>query len=190
MKNTTITNNHHHPHHHPHPMRVIAAGLGLLTALLALASCASAPKPVAHTITLTLDKSLENTSLQIDIIGANATSDLPKWESYSITEYWQPGNTTRRDTDRYTVDFGRGKPTSQLISSTDVKWSRWLQTGATYVVVIADLPGIPSDQQGNADPRRLILPLDSAQWKKARKDPIEIQVKESGLRLLTPRNLK
>ena len=161
---------------HHHPIRALAAGLGLLAAAFALTACNSAPKPVAHTITLALDKSLENTSLQVDIIGANATSDLPKWESYSITEYWQPGNTTRRDTDRYTVDFGRGKPSSQMIGSIDAKWSRWLQTGATYVVVIADLPGIPSDQQGNADPRRLILPLDAAQWKKDKKDPIEIQV--------------
>ncbi|MDR0353891.1 MAG: hypothetical protein LBI02_11305 [Opitutaceae bacterium] len=172
------------------PIRALAAALSLLAAALALAACTSAPKPVAHTIALTLDKSLENTSLQVDIIGANATSDLPKWESYSITEYWQPGNSTRRDTDRYTVDFGRGKPASQKIGSTDAKWTRWLQTGATYVVVIADLPGIASDQQGNADPRRLILPLDAKQWKKAGKAPIEIQVKESGLRLLTPRNLK
>jgi hypothetical protein len=175
---------------HQHLIRALAAGLGLLATALLLAACNSAPKPAAQTITLALDKSLENTSLQVDIIGANATSDLPKWESYSITEYWQPGNTTRRDTDRYTVDFGRGKPASQMISAIDAKWARWLQTGATYVVVIADLPGVASDQQGNADPRRLILPLDAKQWKKDRKDPIEIQIKESGLHLLTPRNLK
>jgi hypothetical protein len=181
MKNKTSNHNH---------LRNLAAGLCLLAAALGFTACSSAPKPVAQTITLALDKSLENTSLQVDIIGANATSDLPKWESYSITEYWQPGNTTRRDTDRHTADFGRGKPAQQLIKSTDEKWARWLQTGATYVVVIADLPGVSSDQQGNADPRRLILPLDAKEWKKDKKAPIEIQVKESGLRLLTPRNLK
>jgi hypothetical protein len=181
MKNKTTIHLHH---------RALAAGLCLLAPLLVLTACSSAPKPVAQPITLTLDKSLENTSIQVDIIGANATSDLPKWESYSITEYWQPGNTTRRDTDRHTVDFGRGKPAAQTIGPNDAKWPRWLQTGATYVVVIADLPGVSSDQQGNADPRRLILPLDAKQWKKERKAPIEIQIKESGLRLLTPRNLK
>jgi len=48
-----------------------------------------------------------------------------------------------------------------------------------------DLPGVDADKAGNADPRRLILPLDAGQWK----DPsaIEILIQESGARLLTPK---
>lgn len=164
----------------------------LATAALALlfSGCASAPKPVAHSVKITVDKSLENTSLQIDLIGANATADIPKWESYSVTEYWQPGNSTRTNADRLTLDFGRGKETAQTVPATDAKWTRWIEQGASYVVIIADLPGVAADKGGNADPRRLILPLDAKQWKKDKKDPLEILVQESGLRLLTPRNLK
>lgn len=166
--------------------------LTLATALAALfiAGCASSPKPVAHEIKITVDKTLENTSLQIDLIGANAVSDIPKWESYSVTEYWQPGNATRRDTDRITLDYGRGKPAAQTVPSTDAKWKRWLGTGASYLVVIADLPGVSSDRGGAADPRRLIIPLDVNAWKKDKKAPLEILVQESGLRLLTPMNQK
>jgi len=166
----------------------------IATAAIALLSTSCAmigigpSKPVAHNIKITVDKTLENTSLQIDLVGANSVSDLPKWQTYSITEYWQPGNSTRRDTDRITLDFGRGKPATQTVSSKDPKWKQWLQTGATNLVIIADLPGVASG--GAADPRRLILSLDPKTWKKSGSAPIEILVQESGLRLLTPQNLK
>lgn len=151
------------------------------------AACASTPTPSRYTVNFTLDKTLEGTSLQIDIIGANAVADLPKWEAYSITEYWQPGNTTRRDADKATLEFGRGKPIVQTFASTDPKWNEWLRTGALYMVVIADLPGIAADKQGNADPRRLILPLDKAEWARGNKGAIDVLVQESGLRLLSPK---
>lgn len=150
------------------------------------AGCSSAPTPVPYSISFKLDKPLEGTSLQVDIIGANAVSDLPKWEAYSITDYWQPGNVTRRDADKASLEFGRGKPTTQVFSSADPKWNQWLKTGALYVVVIVDLPGIPADKQGNADPRRIILPLDKAQWNSGQKS-IDLLIQESGVRLLTPK---
>ena len=190
-------NNHHHASENIFPTtksimktKTVITTLAALLAL-ALAGCfTTAPKPAAHEVKITVDKSLENTSLQIDLIGANATSDIPKWESYSVTEYWQPGNTTRRDTDRITLDYGRGKPASQTVPANDAKWKRWFDTGSSYLVVIADLPGVASDKGGAADPRRLILPLDEKSWKKSKKEPLEILVQESGIRILTPRNQK
>ena len=167
---------------------LLATGIAALA--LALAGCASilgSSKPVAQNIKITLDKTLENTSLQVDLIGANAVTDLPKWQSYSVTDYWQPGNTTRRDTDRVTLDFGPGKPAAQTFDIKDPKWKQWLATGAANLVIIADLPGVSTDKGGAADPRRLIIPLDGKSWKKSSADPIEILVQESGLRLLTPR---
>ena len=143
-------------------------------------------KPAAHNIKIIVDKTLENTSLQIDLLGANAVSDLAKWESYSVTEYWQPGNATRRDTDRVTLDFGRGKSATQTLAIKDPRWKRWLETGAANLVILADLPGVAAG--GSSDARRLIIPLDPKSWKKSTKEPIEILVQESGLRLLTPRN--
>ena len=142
-------------------------------------------KPAAQNIKITIDKTLENTSIQIDLVGANPVSDLSKWETYSVTEYWQPGNATRRDADRATLDFGRGKPSTQVFSKKDSRWKRWLDTGAARLVILADLPGVAAG--GTNDQRRLIIPIDAKSWQKSGGDPIEILVQESGLRLLTPR---
>ena len=178
----------------PTPHTIITTTILAAALALAFAGCASvspfgvSSKPVAQNIKITLDKTLENTSLQVDLIGASTMADLPKWQSYSVTDYWQPGNTTRRDTDRVTLDFGPGKPATQALSAADSKWKQWLATGAANLVIIADLPGVSADKGGPADPRRLIIPIDAKSWKKAAKDPIEILVQESGLRLLTPRN--
>jgi hypothetical protein len=149
-----------------------------------LAACSSSPQPTRFALSFTLDEALQGTSLQVDVIGANAVSDLPKWETYSVTEYWQPGNVSRRDADKATLEFGRGRSNTQVLPATDPKWNDWLRTGALYVVVLVDLPGVPVDRQGNADPRRLILPLDRNQWR-AGTNVIEVLIQESGVRLLT-----
>mgnify|MGYP000546895464 CR=1 FL=1 len=165
---------------------VFSLPLLLLACAVGLAGCASAPKPAPYTIKLTLDPSLAGTSLQLDIIGANTTSDLPKWQNYSVTNYWQPGNAFRRDARKVTLAFGRGQPTVQTLASTDAQWAEWLRTGAMHLVLVADLPGTVADQVGNADPRRLILPLDRSAWGSKVKE-IDVVVQESGLRLMTPR---
>ncbi|MFO1448473.1 MAG: hypothetical protein U1F61_09980 [Opitutaceae bacterium] len=152
----------------------------------ALSGCVTAPKPSAYTVEVTLDPALAGTSLQVDVVGANELSDLPKWQSYSVTEYWQPGNAFRRDARKATLAFGRGRPDTQTLAVDDAKWAEWLRTGALHLVIIADLPGPMSDQMGNADPRRLILPLDRAAWDR-KLQKLQIVVQESGLRLMTPR---
>jgi hypothetical protein len=158
----------------------------IVSLLALLGGCASGPTPQSYTLNFTLDKALEGTSLQVDIIGANAVADLPKWEAYSITDYWQPGNVTRRDADKISIEFGRGKPTAQSVAVSNPKWNAWLKRGVLYVVVLADLPGVSADKQGNADSRRLILPLDKAQWANG-DQKIDVLIQESGLRLLTPK---
>lgn len=140
-------------------------------------------KPRAFDVAITLDKALAGMSLQVELIGANKTSDLPKWESLSITEYWQPGNSLRRDANKISFEFAREKPSTVTVSKDDPHWKQWFQSGAIYLVVIADLPGITTDQSGNADSRRLILPLDRRLWKKNQK--LELLIQESGIRLLS-----
>jgi hypothetical protein len=160
----------------------------LIGASFLLVSCATLPKPQAYTIKVVLDPSIVGTSFQVDLIGANKVSDLPKWESYSVNEYWQPENVVRRDARKATLQFGRGRPESQVFSATDARWSEWLGTGALYLVVIADLPGSWTDRPGNADPRRVILPLDKAEWVKGT-ETIEFRIQASGVSLLTPKKL-
>ena len=155
-------------------------------ALLLLGGCTTVPQPRAFSVTLTLDSALVGTSVQVDLVGANDLADLPKWQSYSVTEYWQPGNPFRRDARKHTVQFSRDQPNTQMLLIGDSLWTEWLSTGAQHLVIVADLPGVVTDQMGNADPRRLILPLDRASWDKEI-TTIHILVQESGLKLLTPR---
>jgi len=160
--------------------------LALALLVMGLAGCASGPQPKAYSIHVTLDDALVGTSVQVDLVGVNTLADLPKWQGYSVTEYWQPQNAFRRDAHKYSMQFGRETPKSQTLASTDPIWTDWLKTGAMNVVLIADLPGAAADQTGNADPRRLILPLDAAAWGSDVKQ-IEILVQESGFKLLTAR---
>jgi hypothetical protein len=160
--------------------------VGLALWSLLLGGCTSTPTPRAYNLKVTLDGALVDTSVQIDLVGANELADLPKWQSYSVTDYWQPNNAFRRDALKSTMQFGRGKPNTQTLLGTDPHWADWLRTGALHLVIVADLPGAVTDQMGNADPRRLILPLDRAAWGRG-VETIEILVQESGLRLMTPR---
>lgn len=166
------------------PRFCLVVGLALVVA--GLGGCASAPQPRAYNVQVTLDGALAGTSVQVDLVGANEVADLPKWQSYSVTEYWQPENAFRRDARKATLQFGRGKPATYVFAENDPHWAEWLRTGALHLVIMADLPGAVTDQMGNADPRRLILPLDRAAWGR-KTGTLEVLVQESGLRLLTPR---
>ncbi len=156
------------------------AGVGLL-----LVGCASQPKARSYGLRVELDPALAGSTIQVDIIGANDVADLPKWQTYSVTSYWQPGNPMRRNADKATLEFGLGKNTVQTFDSDDPRWKRWIDSGALHLVILADLPGVPEDQPGNADPRRLILPLDAHQWPRG-VSTVELRIQESGIKLLTP----
>lgn len=161
-------------------LAVLAAAIALLAA-----GCASGPQATAFNVKVELAPSLAGSSIQVDLIGANSVSDLPKWQTISVSDYWQPENAQRRDADKAVLQFGPGKANVQTFSSTDPVWQRWISTGAMHLVVLVDLTGISSDKEGNADPRRLILPLDVKKWP-ADVKTIELRLQESGIRLLTP----
>lgn len=162
------------------------AGMAVLGLAFALGGCVTKPQPQAWNVKVTVDPSLTGTTLDVDIVGVNDLTDLPKWQTYSVTEYWQPGNTFRRDAPRATLSFGRDRAPEQVFAATDARWQGWLRTGAASLVLIADLPGEVGDRTGNADPRRLILPLDKNAWP-GKTQALEVLVQESGLRLLTAR---
>lgn len=158
--------------------------LGLALTGWLFSGCESVPTGKSYGLKVAVDKSLAGSSIQVNIIGANAVSDLPKWQTMSVTEYWQPDSPQRRDAEKVVMKFGPGQPQEQTLSATDAVWQRWLPS-ATYLVILVDLPGVSTDREGNADPRRLILPLDKKKWGSGT-ETIELRVQESGVRLLTP----
>jgi len=74
-------------------------------------------------------------------------------------------------------------PAKVTISAQHPHWQTWLKSGVAHLVILADIPVITNDQAGNADARRLIIPLDKKLWN--RKDPLEILIQESGIKLQT-----
>jgi hypothetical protein len=61
----------------------------------------------------------------------------------------------------------------------------WKERKAEYLFVLADLPGVYTDNVGNADARRLRLPaVESKHWG-MRKKKIDIRIEESNVVSLT-----
>jgi hypothetical protein len=152
------------------------------------AGCSTLPRPRAYNIEIELDPALATGSNQVDLIGANS-ADLPKWSSYSMTDYWRADDAKRRDADKVVMRFGQGNRSVQTLLTIDPSWTRWEATGAQYLVVLLQLSGVTTDRDGNADPRRLILPLDRREWARG-VTTIELRVQESGIRLMTPRKYR
>ncbi len=152
------------------------------------AGCSTVPRPRAYNIQIELDPALGTGSNQVDLIGANS-SDLAKWSSYSMTEYWRADDAKRRDADKVVMRFGQGNSSVQTLLTIDPSWTRWEATGAQYLVVLLQLSGVATDREGNADPRRLILPLDRREWGRD-VSTIELRVQESGIRLMSPRKYR
>jgi hypothetical protein len=161
------------------PSRILGAAV-LGAALLLAGGCASGPSPRAYAVKVSLDPTLAGSSVQVDLIGANPISDVPRLESYPVSEYWKPGDVLRRDSAKISFAFGQGRPDSQVLEMKNPIWTKWLQTGAQNLIVIADIPGVTADP-----PRRLNLPLDANQWGKT--DTLDILVQESGIRVVTPK---
>lgn len=162
---------------------LLAAGL-----LFANAGCASAPKARSYSIKITVDpedKRVAGSSFQVDLIGANAVSDLPRLRTYSVTDYWKPGDAMRKNADKVVLEFGQGKSHVQILDGTNPAWARWLRAGALQLVVLVDLPLVVEPKPGNEDPRRLILDLDVKRWPR-NVETIDLLVQSSGIRLLTP----
>jgi hypothetical protein len=100
----------------------------------------------------------------------------------SMSSYWEPGNPMRESAVKYVMTFGASAAKEQILAKSDPIWQKWKERKATHLLVMAFLPGI-KDQPGGADPRRIILPLDSSKWEKRYwgNDTIKVQLGAGGL---------
>lgn len=166
----------------------VAGGLLAGVAVL-LAGCGSCKPGKAgaigrYSIEVALDESLKNSSVIVDLVGVNPTS-LPRWEAYDMAKYWKEGDPMRRDADKVVLNFVSGQSFTNTLPATDSHWDRWKMTGATHVLVLADLPGAQASRPGSQDARRLILPLDECSWPSKTKT-LKVLVQRSGMVVLTP----
>ena len=156
--------------------------LALLVGLVGLltAGCAS-KKPQPWNVSLT---KTTPATIQVDLIGVRM-GDKAEWAGRSINEYWSPGSKVREEADKLTYSLKMGEPV--VVKSTDTKWKEWFAHGANELLIIANLPG--EFPPGGEDPRRKFLPLRSKDWSPEKKNTIEIEVKQTGIRVLTPQNV-
>ena len=163
----------------------LALGLGMAW----VSGCSSCKpgklaKPKAYHVTVSLDASLQQGSVVVDVI-AVSPAGLPRWENYSVNNYWKEGDVMRADADKFSMSFVSGKSLTNELGRADAKWGKWLAQGATHLVVLADLPGGRADKPGTQDERRQIVPLDPCHWPNKTTNLV-MHVQRSGINVLTP----
>jgi len=122
--------------------------------------------------------SVEVHILALDVVRGKALQSL------SMSDYWNP-NRPKDDYVKHTMHFGEGHPHSRILRRSDPIWTEWDRAGATWLFVLADLPGVYDDKDHVQDPRRMILPLDPREWRGYR--GIDIMIEPGGIYNLTPR---
>jgi hypothetical protein len=144
----------------------------VLLPVLFIGGC-GAPAPKAYSISIRVDDPVVGTTFEVDLIGANALTDKPKYENCQLADYWKPGSSLRRDADKVTFLFGQGKDTTQVYALGDPTWSRWLapNRGVSNIVVMVNLP---------RNPARITIPLDPTSWPKGT-TTIQLLVQETGI---------
>ncbi len=159
------------------------AGVAVLCGiLLFLNGCGD--KPQTYNLLLECDDVVAKKSVRVDIIPVSKI-DLPEWEAYPVSKYWQPQNPKRAGAEKLTKNFGFGQPKSYVLKSSDpeikTKWKDWMNRHVSHLVVIADLDSVSDDAAGNADPRRKIIPLNKKSWPDT--STLRILVQDGGIRV-------
>ena len=166
-----------------HLIPCVGAAALLLAVCALLSGCASCkpgkPGPLGkYQIDVNLDPSLKDASVAVDIVGVTPLI-APRWDNYSMKQYWQPQDEMREGADKITFTLGNNVM-NHSISANDPKWNDWLKRGVTKVVVLADLPGALDEKVGSLDARRQMLSLDKCDWADGTTN-LTIDVKRSGL---------
>ena len=161
--------------------RCFVSGLLLLGLLTGGCSTIRGSRPVNVTASDPICKK----SVEVHLVGVNEI-DKPKWETESMTDYWTPGNTLRKTAkdNTYVIQFGRG-PCTVTLDKKDPILRRWKSRKVKYLFVLADLPGVFTDKDGNADARRLQLPATNSKRWGWREKQIDIEINEDGIGALT-----
>lgn len=148
--------------------------LALLAIMLLAGGC--------QKINVTATSGICRKSVEVHLIGVNRY-EKDRWETISMTDYWAPDNTLRKSTVNQpyarVIRFGESPSCEIRIKANDPIRKIW--KNKKYLFVLADLPGMFEDLPGNADARRLRLPIDRDCWK----GDIKISIEPSNIIPLT-----
>ncbi len=124
-------------------------------------------------------------SVEVHLVGVNK-SDKERWDGESMTKYWAPNNQLRKSAKNYThvMQFGQG-PCQREFGKKEPIRRIWKSRKAEYLYILADLPGIFDDKDGNADVRRLRIPAFNSECWSLLKNTIKISIDSGGIACLT-----
>jgi len=107
-------------------------------------------------------------SVEVNLVAVNA-SEYPVWHGYSVTQYWTPDNPLRvtsvRQGQGKVLTFGEQPPFEQVLRRADPVWDTWADKGAMHLIILSNYPRVSTDLPGDADVRRVILPLAKRRWR-------------------------
>jgi hypothetical protein len=172
----------------------VTFGMFLVLGANGLGCCHGEPREFDK-ITVSLSDSMKEgggvfPSVQVDVVAVNNV-DLPAWQQKSMTDYFTAHDPMRESADKHVFRLGGGGPQSATLSFKDGEgkalWKKWMDQGASTLLVLSSYPSPQADLPGDQDPRRRTLPLGCDRWDNSVKE-IKVQVKPSGLSVLTPPN--
>jgi len=157
---------------------------------LAMVGCSSSDKTGRYDIVVALSPSMTNPetgrvpSVEVDVVGVGPTQEA-RWREYRMSQYFGGGDALRQSATKVTLPFTTDNPGAKTVERDNPVWDQWAQGGATRLFVLVNLPGFgeSDDLAGEADGRRLILPLERARWSGRR---IEIEIRPREIVCLTP----
>ncbi len=157
---------------------------GLLVIGLIAGGCNGIPRN--RSISLTATEDVCKQSVEVHLVGVNR-SEKEQWEKVSMTEYWQPKNPLRDSAKEYThvFRFGQGSCEKTLGKNDPIQKTWKKKRKAEYLFILADLPGIFPDMDGNADARRLQLPAPNSKCWELLQTEIRLEIDSSKIVSLT-----
>jgi hypothetical protein len=160
-------------------MKIFKFSLLALGALVILSLTGCSTGPSAWNLEI---RKTTGSSIQVDLVGVTE-SEKPKWQNYSMDNYWNNENDPRRAGALKLTHFFESKQ-PWIVSKDDPIWQKWFTQGDTELAIIANLPGanFPS---GEGDPRLNFFPLNSGSWK-AKKHTLVFEVQDTIVKPVTP----
>jgi len=102
-------------------------------------------------------------SVEVDMVGVNAT-EFQAYFGYSVTKWFTSGDSLYSSASKISKEFGKDHPVAAAVGRDADIWQEWRNRRVTHLFVMAHLPGTFEDKPGDADPRRLILRLNTDNW--------------------------
>jgi hypothetical protein len=150
--------------------------LALIPALLTMALLSACGTPKIKPWNVSVQKTTGST-VEVDLVGVTDL-DRASWEKYDMNKYWRAaGNERRASADKVSFNVAKGK--TEVIQISDPIWKKWMDRGATELMVTANFPG------EDANLSRQFIPLNKKLYKK--NDLLEIEIRDNLIQVMTPR---